>query len=428
MRARRRVPTGRRYRRALWTGAAALALALLAGIAPRPAHANAEQFSTFSAEQQEDDDEAIMDHLLARQPLAWRDEWERSSMALRTSQGCLTSGQWIDLTQLKLETAMGKKARFGLVLDQRYDDIMQYSDIALSFRFPIRAGRILADFHPYYDKSRQDFSLGWDTGPDTSAFFLNLTFMVEDMFNNLWAWRQSHVGQVPEPYLKHPYLPQFTLISRHEIWRLDLGGRYLTPSVKQVADDAITGIPNLYDLWGTYGWAELNAHAGGFGWQARTDNLQALSTTTPIDGSAGNHLDFRRQWSVEGMISRDLWAKWSALARYFYQERSEQYGEGLGPGRFGAVDRVYQFELARAFSPGWSLRAGGLYDRLGYAHEGITMAVSEIRKKESRAYITLAARFGKVSLEGTEGIELDIEPYPVTWHHDKGFLKLQTTF
>ena len=40
----------------------------------------------------------------------------------------------------------------------------------------------------------------------------------------------------------------------------------------------------------------------------------------------------------------------------------------------------------------------------------------------------LRARFGKVSVEGIEGIELDQEPYQVVWHHDKGFLKLQTTF
>jgi len=42
--------------------------------------------------------------------------------------------------------------------------------------------------------------------------------------------------------------------------------------------------------------------------------------------------------------------------------------------------------------------------------------------------VGLLAKFGNVSVEGTEGIELDTEPYQVVWHHDKGFLKLQCTF
>ena len=81
-----------------------------------------------------------------------------------------------------------------------------------------------------------------------------------------------------------------------------------------------------------------------------------------------------------------------------------------------------------ALAPGWAVRAGALYDRVAFAREGVTLATSEPREKESRAYLTLAARFGKVSLEGTEGFELDLEPYQVMYHHDKGFLKLQTTF
>lgn len=431
MRARGRVARERAGHGAHGAPAATLAvLLLLAALGPaRLVRANSEQFSTFSAERQEEDDESILDHLLAQHPLAWRDEWERATMALRTSQGCLTSGQWIDLTQLKLETAMGKKATFGLELDQRYDNIMQYSDLSLSFRFPIYAGRLRGDFHPSYDKSKQDFAVGWDTGPDTSSFHLDVTFMIEDMFNNLWAWRQTRVGQQSEPYLRHPYLPQFEMISRHDRWRADLGARYLTPSEKNINGYNTITTTVLETLWGTYGWAELEAHALGLGWEARTDNLQAQSTDQPLDYSSGNHLDFRRQWSAEGRLSRQISRSWSAFARYFYQERTELYGQGIGPGRFGAVDRVYQGEVTYAFkAPGWTLRAGGMYDRLGYDRQGVTLAESEVRNKESRAYVTLSARFGKVSVEGTEGIELDLEPYPVTWHHDKGFLKLQTTF
>ena len=407
---------------------ARLAVAIGLLCAPRPAHANAEEFSTFSAERQEEDDESALDHLLARDPRAWREEWERSPQALRTSQGCLTSGQWIDRTQLKLETALGKQARFGVLLDQRYDNIMSYSDLALSFRFPVTVGRLAMDFHPNYDKSRQDFSVGWDTGPDTSSFHLRVAFMIEDMLNNLWAWRQTRVGDQSEPYLKHPYLPQFELVSRHDNWRLDAGGRYLTPSEKQVNQYLTAQTPTLETLWGTYAWTGIELRALGFGWEARSENLQALSTGQPLDYSSGNHLDFRRQWSAEGSVTRALGARWHVLGRYFYQGRTELYGQSLGPGRFDALDRIGQIELGRAFAPGWSLRAGGLYDRVAYAREGVTLAESEARKKESRAYITLQARFGKVNLEGTEGIELDSEPYQVVFHHDKGFLKLQTTF
>lgn len=430
-RARPGAALARARRRRPWRAAAAesaLALAIALVFAPRVAHANAEEFSTFSAERQEEDDESALDHLLARDPRVWREEWERAPQALRTSQGCLTSGQWIDRTQLKLETSLGKRARFGATLDQRHDNIMSYDDLALSFRFPIRTGRVVADFHPNYDKSRQDFAVGWDSGPDTLAFHLSVTFMIEDMLNNLWAWRQTRVGDQSEPYLKHPYLPQFALISRHERWRLDLGGRYLTPSEKQVKNYGSSDTPTLQTLWGTYAWAGIEARALGLGWEARTENLQALGTAQALDYSSGNRLDFRRQWSAEAAISRALRPRWNLLGRWIYQARSEQYGESLGPGRFDALDRILQLELERSLSPGWFVRAGALYDRVAFARSGVTLASSEPRDKESRGYVTLAARFGKVSVEGTEGIELDIEPYEVMFHHDKGFLKLQTTF
>ena len=408
--------------------AGALALAFALSLTARSAHANAEEFSTFSAERQEEDDESALDHLLARDPRDWREEWERAPQALRTSQGCLTSGQWIDRTQLKLETAMGKRARFGVMLDQRFDNMMSYDDLALSFRFPVQSGRVVADFHPSYDKSRQDFAVGWDSGPDTLAFHLSVTFMIEDMLNNLWAWRQTRVGDQAESYVRHPYLPQFAMISRHDAWRMDLGGRYLTPSEKLVNRYGTNDTPALQTLWGTYAWGGIEARALGCGWEARTENLQALGTGEPQDHSSGNRLDFRRQWSAEGTVSRGLTGKLGVLARYIYQARTELYGESLGPGRFDALDRIVQFELARALAPGWAVRAGALYDRVAFAREGVTLATSEPREKESRAYLTLAARFGKVSLEGTEGFELDLEPYQVMYHHDKGFLKLQTTF
>jgi hypothetical protein len=63
---------------------------------------------------------------------------------------------------------------------------------------------------------------------------------------------------------------------------------------------------------------------------------------------------------------------------------------------------------------------GGIYGLPGFDSQGT--------RYEDRAIISLHKMFGKVRLQGIEGIELDKEPYPVAFHHDKGFLFLQTTF
>jgi hypothetical protein len=49
-------------------------------------------------------------------------------------------------------------------------------------------------------------------------------------------------------------------------------------------------------------------------------------------------------------------------------------------------------------------------------------------RSESRLYLGLALRIGRIQVAGVEGIELDDEPYDVRIVHDKGFLQLQTTF
>ena len=403
-------------------------LVALLALAPRLACATAEEFSTFNVEQQEEDDESALDHLLTRLPREWREEWERAPQAFRTSQGCLTSGQWFELNDLKVETALGRQARFAVGLTQRHDNTLSYDDLALSFRFPIRAGRIAVDFHPSYDKSRQDFALAWDTGPDTTSLYVLARFTIEDMLNNLWAWRQTRVGNQSEPYRRHPYVPEALVISRHPGWRLEAGGRYLTPSEKQVLGYNQASPPRIQTLWGVFGWGALEAEALGTRLELRGSNRQALGTDQVTDFSSGDHHDFRRQWSAEAMVSRALPRRLRALARWLYQSRTEIYGESLGPGRFDGLDRIAQLELARNLAPGWNLRAGALYDRVAFARRGATFFASEPRRKESRAYVGLQAHFGRVSVEGIEGIELDREPYQVVFHHDKGFLKLQSTF
>ena len=107
-------------------------------------------------------------------------------MALRTAQGCLTSGQWFIQTELKLGAPLGRSARLGVDLRQSESDISSYEYIDFSFRFPTRVGTAGAMFRPLFDKSRQDFALMWETGL-TPVVRLAGDLHLEDMFNNLWA-------------------------------------------------------------------------------------------------------------------------------------------------------------------------------------------------------------------------------------------------
>lgn len=408
---------------ALWLAIPAGALFL-----PRAARATSEEFSSFDVEGQEEDDETVLDHLLTRLPSAWRDEWERSPQAFRTSQGCLTSGQWFTLNELKLRAPMSAKSIFNLDLIQQHDDTEAYEALGLGFHRLLPRGSVGIVFAPHYDKSKQDFTLEWKFGADTSSLQVEARFTAEDMFNNLWQFRQSRAGQASEPYLRHPVEPEVRVVSRHERVRLEAGGRWLTAGTKQL--EGLYGQPpfRIRTLWGALGYASVELRALGCDWEARARNQQANSTDRPDSAAGLDTQDFRRQWSGELSVRRALTPRYSALVHWFYQERTERYGAGIGPGVFAAVDRVTRVEIDGSLSPKLMFRVGGLYDRLGFARSGVTRRDSQIRNKESRAFIGLIARFGRVSVAGVEGIELDKEHYDVSFHHDKGFLQLQTTF
>jgi len=107
---------------------------------------------------------------------------------------------------------------------------------------------------------------------------------------------------------------------------------------------------------------------------------------------------------------------------------------------------AYRKEGFAPNGPGWSVRVIpeadpyfrieqelvreglGLYDRISVAQSGAIFRQSYGSRTESRAYIGLAARFGRIVVSGVEGIELDPEPYEVWFVHDKGFLQLQAVF
>jgi hypothetical protein len=406
---------------------AALLFAAAPGFVPA-ARAATEQFSTFHTFTQEEDDESLLDHTLTRSPRLWRSEWEKAPMALRTAQGCLTSGQWFIHTDLKLNSPLGRSARLAVDLTQSESDISSYNFLDFTFRFPTRVGTAGAMFRPIFDKSRQDFGLLWETGSDTTTFDTQVVFTIEDMFNNLWAWRQTRVGSASEPYLRHPYEPALRLRGRGESWRAEIFGQYLTPSLKLVEGYLPGASDRHVTLWGTLATAAVGARALGIEWEARGWNQQARSTDQPVDLPTGDNANWRRQWAGEFAAARRLAPRLDAELRAVYQSRTERWAPPLGPGAFDGIDRVLQLETRWSATRALELRAGALHDRITIEASGYQPYFSYGTRTESRAYLGLAARFGNVRVEVVEGIELDAEPYEVWWVHDKGFFHLQTTF
>jgi hypothetical protein len=345
-------------------------------------------------------------------------------MAFRTAEGCLTSGQWFLLNELKVEASMSKTARFVLHLRQNEDDISSFDYLDLWFRFHTGAGTYGVMFRPFHDKARQDFALAWELGADTTALQIQAVFGLEDLFNNLWVFRQVRVGNLAEPYLRHPWEPALRVVSRHDHWRAEVAGQYLTPSLKEV--QAVSGNTER-SLWGTWGAASLEMEALGFAWDVRTQNRQARSTDGPQDHSGPDAQNYRRSWSVETGARHPIAPKLEAEARWTYMERHEGWGEPT-PASFDGVDRVTQLETVWRPHPTLTMRLGGMYDQITIAGGGPPPYVSEGSRKESRAYVGVAARFGRVSAQAIEAIELDIEPYPVWFHHDKAFFQIQAAF
>ena len=409
------------------TPAACVFLALFGNAIP--ALAGVEEFSTFSVEAQEHDDESLLDHLLARMPLAWRDEWERSPLALRSAQGCITSGEWYNQTDLKLRTGTGQRSWFEFAVRQYENDRAHYNYAELSIHAPTRFGTFGWLFRPARDKSNQDMALMWDLGADTSAFQLQAAFGLEDVFNNFWEFRQTSTGGRGEPYARHPWEPALRMVVRQPRLRAELGGRYLTPSNKHVVISY--GQPDrdiVQTLWGTIAWASVEARALGLEWEARTTNHQAGSTERPANLSAPETRDFRRQWSVEAAARRRIASRFTAEVRWLYQARTQIHAPPVDPPSFEGVDRVLQVEAAWSATPSLLVRLGGLYDRINIQNSGITAPFSFGSRTESRAYVAGMARFGRVNLQIVEGLELDHEPYDVVAVHDKGFLQLQASF
>ena len=408
----------------------AIAWACVAALAAvPPAGAVVEEFSTFSVEEQEHDDESLLDHILARAPLAWRDEWERSPLALRSAQGCITSGRWYNQTDLKLSAPVGGRARLGFAIRQNESDRVEYNYSDFSIHVATRFGTAGWLFRPSRDKSSQDMALMWDVGADTSAFQLQAVFGLEDVFNNFWEFRQAASHGVGEPYVRHPWEPALRVVVRQPSLRVEAGGRYLTPSTKRIIHQySDRSLDDVRTLWGTLAWASVEARALGIDWEVRTSNQQASSTEHPLATPLPDGRNFRRQWSVETALRGRIAPRLTAEARWLYQERTQIHRPPVDPPRFDAVDRVLQVETVWTVTPSLLARVGGLHDRITVRQSAVTAPFSFGSRVESRAYVAAIATFGRMSLQIIEAIELDHEPYNVWAVHDKGFVQLQATF
>jgi len=403
---------------------AALALAVL--LAPA-ARASVEEFSTYDLARMELNDENFLDHWLTRQPRSWYREFADAPNAFRTSQGCYTSGEWYMRHDLKARAEFGERAYMDIGLQIVSDDIASWQWLRLDFRWPTSgAGTFGFRFAPTADKSNQDFSALWDWGAPGDPLQIGAVFTVEDAFNSLWEFRQSQVGDHHEPYRAHPLEPALWVATEGKRHRVELGGKWLTPLSKDIVDPDTTQ-NGTYSLWGAKGALLAEFSFGAWATETRfeTEQTQSSASTATVPGTGRTYC---RRWLVEGAARRAIGEKWTAEARGAYQDRTEDWRPPPSIANMRALDRGVALEFAGDVRENWRLRVGAMHDRVGLAEQGEMPAFTWGTRTESRAYVGLEARFGRIRVQGIEGIELDQESYDVSFHHDKGFLQLQAVF
>ncbi len=408
-------------------GRLAAALSLLVLLAP-VARASVEEFSTFDLAPLEQDDENFLDHWLTRVPLRWDDEYRAATGAFRTSQGCYTSGEWFMKNDFKVRAALGRKTYLDLVYTRMDDDVATWEWMRFDFRFATdHTGTFGFRFQPSHDKSQHDFALLWDGGVPNGPLEVNATFTLEDAFNSLWEFRQARVGESYSPYRAHPVEPALRIASHGAHHRFELNGKWLTPLRQDHLQDPDTTLNGTHTLWGSKGSMLASVDVGRWTLEGRFEDEQVRSSHTR-PSLAGDDRRLQRRWQAEAALQRSLGGTWRSELRWAYQDRMEDWRPPPTLANMRALDRGLAFEISGQPREDWHLRVGYLHDRILIAEHGTVPAFTWGTRKESRAYIGLEALFGRVRVQGIEGIELDQEPYDVTWHHDKGFLQLQTTF
>jgi hypothetical protein len=269
-------------------------------------------------------------------------------------------------------------------------------------------------------------ALLWDHGSERTRLHVQAVMGMEDMFNKLWSLRQVRVGEDSEPYARHPYEPALRVAWRGAGPHFETGVKWLTPSRKRFVTRDTTR-RRLETLWGVKHDATVSQRLGNYTGMLSFELVQA-SRFAYWEVPDGDHHVFCRRWRGEGMLQRPVGEHGSVALRYFYQQRTQVWRPPLSNAALDVIDRMPMAEGTFRAAWGCGARVGFLRDRITVVDDGRSPVSTYGTRVETRLFLSLQKQFGRVRLEGTEGIELDHEPYPVTFHHDKGFVHIQTTF
>jgi hypothetical protein len=113
---------------------------------------------------------------------------------------------------------------------------------------------------------------------------------------------------------------------------------------------------------------------------------------------------------------------------WLYRVRVDQFHPAGPVVWLDAIDRVVWLDSWTTLSPRFDLRIGGMTDRISITTSQPYTFHTYGSRRESRAYVGLTGRFGKLIVTALEGFEIDREPYDVYFVHDKGFISFQATF
>ncbi len=403
----------------------ALACAWLAS--PPRARASYEEFYSLDEGRGEEDDENLLDHVLVRPPAAWRAGWDGAHNVFRSSQGCFTSGQWFLDHELRVRVPMGDTTYMDLNIRDVNDNESIFGWTQFDLRFPLpHAGLWGVRFRPMFDKSKQDVALLWDHGNASTPLQIQTVLGVEDLFNELWALRQTRVGDDRQPYERHPFEPALRIAWRGAGPHAEVGGKWLTPSRKRF-DTRDPLLLRTERLWGVKHDASVSQRIGRATLEARFSQVQASSYVVWRTRPGDNHL-YRRRSLAEGALTWPLGERGRVTLRYLYQERDQVWRPALSNSSLALIDRLPMIEGTFGGPAGLGTRFGFMRDRVTAVDDGGAPVSSWGTRVETRAFFSLQKQFGHVRILGTECIELDKETYDVAFHHDKGFIHIQATF
>jgi len=229
-----------------------------------------------------------------------------------------------------------------------------------------------------------------------------------------------------QPYERHPYEPALRMFWRGGGPRVALGGKWLTPSVKRY-DTFDPALRRKEHLWGAKGDAVVSQQLGRALLDLGFDMVQA-SSSAEWPSQPGDHHLFSRRWRVEGGLSHPYGEHARVTARFIYQERLQVWSPPIAYATLDCIDRIPTLETEFQLPLAIGARAGYLHNRVTVVQVGAVPTFTWGTRKENRLFVSLQKRFGKVLVEGTEGIELDKEGYDVAFVHDKGFVHVMFPF